>query len=173
MVALLAASVLVSGCAAGKASIHLVAADNAISRAAARDAEQGAPYEFTMATRYLSKAREEFGEADFRVAEALSKASAKWADKAIIAIEQKGPTVEVGGLSDEAVTAPSPEAAPAPAPASSEVDPLLEPSTSGPVVPPADAPPPEPDPEEEKSEFDELENLDPDDEEDDFDWGPK
>ena len=174
--ALLAMPTLWGGCAAGKASIHLVAADNAINRATARDAGQKAAYEYTMALRYLSKAREEFGEADYRVAEALSKASARWADQAIISIEQKGPSVEIGGLSDETPTAP---VAPAPEPASAPtapVDPddaILEPTTDGPVIPVSENPPPQEEPEEEKGEFDELENLDPDDEEDDFDWGPK
>ena len=41
------------------------------------------------------------------------------------------------------------------------------------MIPVSENPPPQEEPEEEKGEFDELENLDPDDEEDDFDWGPK
>jgi hypothetical protein len=175
--ALLATLMPVGGCAAAKSSLHLVAADNALSRARARDADQAAPYEYTMATRYLDKAREEFGEADYRVAEALSRACAKWADQAIITMEQRGPSIDMGTLSDDGNDAAAPEPEPEPAPVSGSdepIDPLFEPATEGPVVAPApEAEAPAEPAEEDKGEFDELENLDPDDEEEGFEWDPQ
>lgn len=112
---------LVGGCAAAKASIHLVIAETALGRAADQGAEARAPYEYTMAERYLAKAREEHAEADYRVAEVLSRASADWSDQAVITIEARGRAdFDLTPLSDgpapEAGTGPTPEAPPEPPP---------------------------------------------------------
>ncbi len=168
---------VMGGCAAAKASIHIVAADGAIHKAEAREASERATYEYTMASRYLEKAREEFGEADFRVAETLSKAAAKWADQAIIVMEQRGPEVDTSLLTER----PS-ESSPPDAPGTSEpappaqLDPLFEPSTTDPYAPApgtsseTEEEPPLPEEEEEEeeesNEFDDALNED----EDEFDW---
>ncbi len=162
------------GCAAAKASIHIVAADGAIHKAEAREASERATYEYTMASRYLEKAREEFGEADFRVAETLSKAAAKWADQAIIVMEQRGPEVDTSLLTERPVPEssgpPAPPGTSEPAPPA-QVDPLFEPSTTDPYAPaPGTSSETEeaaqPAEEQESNEFDDALNED----EDEFDW---
>jgi hypothetical protein len=125
--------VVVSGCAAAKASIHLVIAETALSRAADQGAPTRAPYEYTMAERYLQKAKEEHAEADYRVAEVLSRASADWSDQAVITIEARGRAdIDLTPLQDAAMPAP---------PAPGEVTP---------------EPPPEP---KKPSEYDEFETI--------------
>lgn len=78
----------VTGCTAIKATVHVAQAEQALADARDHDAQNLAVYEYTMAVRYLEKAREEHGSADYRISEDLSKRSAEWADKAIIAIER-------------------------------------------------------------------------------------
>ncbi|MBX2796492.1 MAG: DUF4398 domain-containing protein [Myxococcales bacterium] len=81
---------LVSGCTASKASLQLVSAEQALLRAERFEAPTRAEYEYTMAVRYLEKAREEAGYSDFRIADALARKSAEWSDRAIIFVERGG-----------------------------------------------------------------------------------
>ena len=52
------AGLLVPGCGI-KSTVHLVAAQRAVERAAERGAGEDAAYEYTLAVRHLEKAREE------------------------------------------------------------------------------------------------------------------
>ena len=79
---------LLSGCTAIKTTVHLAQAEQGLAEARNYDAQNLAVYEYTMAMRYLEKAREENGASDFRVAESLARRSAEWSDKAIISIER-------------------------------------------------------------------------------------
>jgi hypothetical protein len=79
-----------SGCTAVKSSTHLVQAEQAVTRAEQRNADDDAVYEFTMAMRYLEKAREENGYADYKDSTNLSKAAAEWAEKAVSVVEMGG-----------------------------------------------------------------------------------
>ena len=80
----------VSGCTAVKSSTHLVQAEQAVTRAELRNADDDAVYEFTMAMRYLEKAREENGYADYKDSTNLSKAATEWAEKAVKVVEMGG-----------------------------------------------------------------------------------
>ena len=73
-----------AGCTATVSTYQLVSADDAIKRAAAAGAEQAAPYEFTLATLYLEKAREEAGYSDYRTARELAAQAADLADQAVM-----------------------------------------------------------------------------------------
>ena len=77
-----------SGCVAIKTTVELAQAEQALAEARNHDAQNLAVYEYTMAVRYLEKAREENGGADYRMSEKLAERSMEWADKAIIAIER-------------------------------------------------------------------------------------
>lgn len=132
-----------SGCTAGRASLALVQANSAITRAREAGAEEHAPYELTMAEAYLTKAREEASFSSYKDAVELSRGSADWADRAIIAMETAGT-----GRSASAPDAVAPEEAPAPAVAP-EVQPeeQAEGTAEEPVDDPAEAPaPPSPTP---------------------------
>jgi hypothetical protein len=142
----------------------LVGADASLSRARDHGAEERATYEYIMATRFLDKAREEFAESQYRVCEALSKHSADWSDRAIITIESEGGKADFSGddLSNTAPSSrPAPAAAPVPAPAAQPLDPLFEPTTTQPTA----APEPEPEPEPEPDEYEDLEDIDLEDDE--------
>ena len=89
--------IALGGCTALKSTVHLAQAEQALVDARGRNAQNLAVYEYTMAIRYLEKAREENGSADYRVAENLAKRSVEWADKAIIAIEGGRRGVDVLG----------------------------------------------------------------------------
>ena len=106
-------------------------------------AEQRAPYEYTRADRYLEKAHEEYLGGDMRIADALCREASRWADQAIIAVEQRGRLeLDLQALESEQSAAPTAESQP--------VESTEE-------------------PEKEKSEYEELKDLDPDEEEG-FDW---
>jgi len=92
LVAVLAVVPLVAGCTAAKASIQLVNAEQALTRAETQGAPDGAAYEYIMARRYLEKAREEAGYNEYRIADALARQSAAWSDRAVIFIEKRGKT---------------------------------------------------------------------------------
>lgn len=100
-----------TGCTAIKSSTNLVQAEQAVTRAEQRNADDEAVYEYTMAVRYLEKAREENGYADYKDSATLSKAATEWAEKAV-------KVVEMGG-SDYAPPAPPP---PSSAPAAEDGD---------------------------------------------------
>lgn len=98
----------VSGCAAAKASVQILSAEQALHRAETYQAPEVAVYEYTMATEYLDKAREEAGYADYRIADALARKSAEWSDRAIIFVERHGRgELNIDELSD--TTAPPPK----------------------------------------------------------------
>lgn len=87
------AAVLFCGCTAVNGYVHLTAADQALGRADEQNAKEFAPYEYTMAVRYVEKAREEAGYSNWKDAETLAKAAAEWADKSIILIQTEGRNV--------------------------------------------------------------------------------
>jgi hypothetical protein len=88
--AIVVAGFFLAGCTATKATIHLVAADQALGRASEHGAAERAPYEYTLAVRYLEKAREEAGYSEYKVASSLARQAADYADQAIIVIEKQG-----------------------------------------------------------------------------------
>jgi hypothetical protein len=133
-----------SGCTAAKASIQTVAAEESLRKAKEYEADQIAAYEYTMALRYLEKAREEIGYSQFRMADALARQSAEWSDRAIIFTEKRGRS-EINLSDFQEAPAPAPEPAPAPAPPA-PVDPDMM-DILGPSPAPAPAPAPVPDPE--------------------------
>ena len=71
--------------------MHLVQAEQIVTKAEQRNADDEAIYEYTMAMRYLEKAREENGYADYKDSTELSKTSSEWADKAVEVVEMGGP----------------------------------------------------------------------------------
>jgi hypothetical protein len=81
---------LSSGCTALKATVHMADAEKALKDAGGYGAEDKAAYEYTMAMRYLEKAKEEISYNEHRVAEDLAKKSQEWSDKAIIFIQRGG-----------------------------------------------------------------------------------
>ena len=81
---------ILSGCTAIKGGIHLIQAETAIERAESRDAPEYAIYEYTLAERYLEKAREEVGRNQFRTATELAKSAANYADQSVISMEERG-----------------------------------------------------------------------------------
>ena len=81
---------LAGGCTAIKATIHMADAEKALSSAEEYGARDMATYEYTMALRYLEKAKEEITYNEYRTSEDLSKKSAEWSDKAIIFIQGGG-----------------------------------------------------------------------------------
>lgn len=146
--ALLSLALLSAGCTAAKATIQIVSAEEALRRAGEYDAEQKAAYEYTMALRYLEKAREEAGSSEFRVADALARKSAEWSDRAIIFVERRGRAeIDANDLQEGPAlpeTAPPPAPPPAPDPALQEI--LGTPAPGEPATPPPEpAPAPAPD----------------------------
>ncbi len=104
-------SLLLVGCTAGRASVAVVQARQAVDRAARAGAEEHARYELTMARAYLTKAREEASFSSYREAVELARGAADWADRAIIEMERAGTgeatsaaraTAPPGGRPDEA-----------------------------------------------------------------------
>lgn len=93
--------VLLSGCAA-RASYFLVDAARAYRDAEKAQAEERAPYEFTLAGEYLHKAREEAGYSDYSAAEKLAKRSIEESRRAIERAEERGVPVDDAAVPDEA-----------------------------------------------------------------------
>jgi hypothetical protein len=135
---------LAAGCTATKASIQIVSAEDNLRRARDYDADELAAYEYTMAIRYLEKAREEAGHSEFRIADALARQSAVWSDRAIIFVESRGRSDLRLEDFEEGVAPQGPppeeEAAPAPASVPTGLEDILGPT------PPAPAPPANPQP---------------------------
>lgn len=105
----LSSLVLLAGCAAAKAQIGIVGAEQALARAREYDADELAQYEYQMASLYLEKAREEAGWSDFRIADALARQSAEWSDRAIIFVERHGRAqFNLDEISDTTAPAPAP-----------------------------------------------------------------
>lgn len=86
------------GCTAVKSTYHLVEAQQAVSRAENRRANELAVYEYTMAVRFLEKAQEEAGYSDYKVSVDLARRSAEWADRSIIAIDSEGRDLDLEGV---------------------------------------------------------------------------
>ena len=159
---LLLPAVLGSGCIAIKSTVHVTQAEQALAQARDYNAQEAAPYEYTMAVRYLEKSREEIGSSDFRMSEDLAKRSVEWSDKAIITIERGNRGIDFlrdapDLLSDQ--PAPEPEMPVVEEPGD---DWLEVEGPIAPVEPVPEAPKPGPD---EPTPGDEFE-----DEEDDFEW---
>jgi hypothetical protein len=111
--------VVATGCAAARTQIQILTADQAVGRAADNDAEELAPYQYTLALRYIAKAKEEAGYSNYKDALVLARKAAETADRAVIDIEKSGKKVKVSDKDLDAVPAsaapkPSPPDAPAP-----------------------------------------------------------
>ena len=104
----MALGITVSGCTAVKSSLHLVEAEQAVTRARQQGADQDAMaiYEYTMALRFLEKAREENGYADYRDAEDLAKAAVEWSEKAIQTVQNGVEVKRIDATLDEDGAAP-------------------------------------------------------------------
>jgi hypothetical protein len=152
-----------SGCTAAKASLQLVNAEQALTRAESQGARERAAYEYTMAELYLGKAAEEAGYSEYRVADALARQSAEWSDRAVIFLEERGrSSIQLDELPDGLTPPPPPTEAPDVPPPAAPTEDWLETSSDTPI-PGAPAPPepsaePEPEP---KDEF-EIEEEDDD-----------
>ncbi len=105
--ALLLIACLAAGCTATKASVNLVLADQAVDRAQEANAPELAVYEYTMAIRYLEKAREEAGYADYKASETLAQKAAEYADQSIIAIQRGGRDLNVDEAGDDLTDEPT------------------------------------------------------------------
>lgn len=132
-----------SGCIAIKSTVHVSQAEQALAKAGDYNAQEAAPYEYTMAVRYLEKSREEIGWADYRMSEDLAKRSIEWSDKAIITIERGNRGIDFlrdapDLLTDEVVPAPEMPVVEDPGDDWLDVD--------GPVTPVEEAPAPAPEP---------------------------
>jgi hypothetical protein len=164
---------LATGCTAAKANISIINAEQALVRAQGEDAPDVAKYEYTMAARYLEKAREEAGYSEYRVADALARQSAEWSDRAIIFVERRGRTSinldDFSDVPDQQMIPPTP----APEPDVDEVPPpeagkpsdadLFEPETPVEPLAPEPAEPtedPEPVEEEPEDEFEMDDDID-------------
>jgi hypothetical protein len=87
-----------TACTAANSAVHILRAEQALQKAKGFEAEQFAPYQFTMSEEYLKKARSEAADSDHKSSVDLSKKAELWADQAIIAIENKGmQSLEFGG----------------------------------------------------------------------------
>ncbi|HHO54148.1 MAG TPA: hypothetical protein ENK18_25575 [Deltaproteobacteria bacterium] len=100
---LLTITLSISSCTASKVNLELLGAEQSLLRAERYGAPDRATYEYTMALRYLEKAREEAGYSEFRIADALARKSAEWSDRAIIFVERggKGDPLDLGALPEE------------------------------------------------------------------------
>ncbi len=81
---------LAPACTYTKATYHLADAELTIIRARQYGAAEHSVYEMTMAQRYLDKAREEAGYAEYKMAWDLALTASEWADAAVISMEQRG-----------------------------------------------------------------------------------
>lgn len=87
-----------ASCTAANSAVHILRAEQALQKAKSFEAEQFAPYQFTMSEEYLKKARSEAADSDHKSSVDLSTKAELWADQAIIAIENKGmQSFELGG----------------------------------------------------------------------------
>lgn len=136
------------GCTAIKASAQVTRAEAALGVARDEGADAKAVYEYTMALRYLEKAREEIGWTDYRMSDELSVRSMEWADKAIIAMDHGKRGLEI--LSDDVLR--DRPAAPPPATDDGDDGGFFEPKEST-DMPPVSEPEPEPEPEVEPDEW--------------------
>jgi hypothetical protein len=177
LLVLAAVAWLATGCTAIKATYHVSIADQAVAEASRYGAQERATYEYTMAVRYLEESKEKMGFVQYRTCEKLARKSADWADKALIAAEERK-RVDGGIDAEDREGTPSPQPAPQPAPQPVQVDqfgipivtpeptsniqvdqfgiPIVTPDTPSVVPAPEPAPPPEP--EKPKDDYGTLEN---------------
>ena len=134
-----------ASCTALKVNVSLMRAQSDLGEARKAGAEERAPYEYTRADRYLEKAQEEYLGGDMRIADALCREASRWADQAIIAVEQRGRVeLDLQALENERIRAAAAAAQPAAEEAQDDI-------------------------EQEKSEYEEMKDLEPEEEEE-FDW---
>jgi hypothetical protein len=87
-----------TACTAVNSAVHILRAEQALQKAKGFEAQQFAPYQYTMSEEYLKKARSEAADSDHKMSVELSRKAEEWADQAIIAIENKGMhSFELGG----------------------------------------------------------------------------
>ncbi len=94
--------VALTSCTAAKAGVQIVGAESRLGQAREQGAAERSQYEYTLAQRYLEKAREEAAGSEYRVADALARASAEWSDKAVIALQSQR-TVEIDSVPTDVV----------------------------------------------------------------------
>jgi hypothetical protein len=136
-------ALLLGACTAAKASLQIVNAEQALTRAETQGSEDAAAYEYTMAKLYLDKAQEEAGYSEFRIADALARQSAEWSDRAVIFMEKRGRTDM--NLDDFVLPeAPTTSDVPKPAPPAPNEDWLNESNPN--TIPGGEATEPEPEP---------------------------
>lgn len=82
-------ALLTSGCAA-RAGFVLLDAERSYRDAVDAEAEERAPYEFTLAHEYLQKAKEEDGYSDYSAVEQLCRASKQASIKAVKESQERG-----------------------------------------------------------------------------------
>jgi hypothetical protein len=126
-------ALVLTACTAVKAEVTLINADQALARARAADAPTLAPYEYTMAVRFLEKAREEAGYASYKAADDLADKSAEWSDAAVITIERTGKGV---GIDDAGSDIQDSMSRPPPDPPTGAVPPPDNPPPSTPTANP-------------------------------------
>lgn len=95
------AAFLANGCAATRATIQLHTANKSVTTAEKKGAPEHATYEYTMAARYLEKAKEEAGYSDFKASVELARGASEWADQAIIVMEKEGRGLDPDSLPGE------------------------------------------------------------------------
>jgi hypothetical protein len=98
---LISGGTVLSGCAAVRAQVEIVRAEQSVAAALDKNAQELATYEYTMALRHLEKSREEAGYADYRVSVELARASATWADKSIIVIDEEGRDLDMDRVDED------------------------------------------------------------------------
>ena len=143
---LFAIGVVLAGCAASKAALQVASAEQAVRKARAAQADTKATYEYTMAVRYLEKAREEVATSQYQVADALATQAEVWTERALL-VADRG---RVGPIEMEAIPvapeAQAPDAAqppPAPAPSAEPDEFELDDDIEMDADPEPDAPAPE------------------------------
>jgi hypothetical protein len=97
--------------------VRLIEAENAHAAALSAQADERAPYAWTLTDAYMKKAREEYSHADHADADRLSELTIQWADRAIelaTAARAGAEALEeaVESVPDEAVRPPAEEAPP-------------------------------------------------------------
>ena len=95
---------LVTGCAAARGNYYIFDANDVLMKAEAAGASE-AIYEWTMATEFLMKAREEAGYSDYEYAETLARESIDWARRAQEVVETgiTGREKDIEQMVDDAV----------------------------------------------------------------------
>jgi HEPN domain-containing protein len=88
-----------NGCGA-ISTYQLMSISQVVDQAREAGADEYAIYEYTMAERYLEKAYEETGHADYKIAVELGRQSEEWALKALRRVETSGRDAELRSLQE-------------------------------------------------------------------------